>query len=131
MIRIYDTHYRGKCREEWAEQIDCMSWLEANHPDRFPLCFHTPNEVKASAQYMQKRRKMGVKAGVSDIIDLGAIRGLFELKRLDRTQSSVTTDQRKFLLAGAHSGAFAAVCYGFEAFKLAYADYLEFIRQHS
>lgn len=129
MIRIYDPNYRGECRQEWAEQIDCMSWLEVNHPDRFPLCFHTPNEVKANAQYMQKRRKMGVKAGISDIIDLGAVRGLFELKRLDRSQSTVSKDQREFLLAGANSGAFAAICYGFEAFKLAYADYLELVRK--
>ena len=78
---------------------------------------------------MQKRRKMGVKAGVSDIIDLGEVRGLFELKRLDRSQSSVSKGQREFLLAGANSGAFAAICYGFEQFKLAYADYLEFVRK--
>lgn len=129
MIRIYDPNYRGECRQEWAEQIDCMSWLEAVHPDRFPLCFHVANEIKANAQYMQKRRKMGVKAGVSDIIDLGEVRGLFELKRLDRSQSSVSKDQREFLLAGANSGAFAAICYGFEQFKLAYTDYLEFVRK--
>lgn len=129
MIRIYDTNYRGECRSETMEQIDCMSWLEVHHPDRWPLCFHPANEVKASAQYMQKRRKMGVKPGVPDIIDCGEIRGLFELKRLDRTKSSVSKPQRDFLTAGANTGAFAATCYGFEAFKLAYADYLEFVRK--
>lgn len=128
MIRIYDPNYRGECRQEWADQIDCMSWLEVNHPDRFPLCFHTPNEVKASAQYMQKRQKMGVKPGVADIIDMGVVRGAFELKRLDKSICAVSKAQRDFLKAVDESGGFAAICYGFEQFKLAYADYLDFVR---
>lgn len=131
MIRIYDSHHRGECRQEWAEQIDCMGWLEHNHPERWPLCFHTPNEVKANAQYMQKRQKMGVKPGVADIIDLGAIRGAFELKRLDKSKCSVSVAQRAFLKAVDESGGFAAIVYGFGQFRLAYADYLEFVRLHS
>jgi hypothetical protein len=79
---------------------------------------------------MQKRRKMGVKAGVSDIIDFGLIRGAFELKRLDRTKCKVSSDQRAFLQAVADSGGFAAICYGFSEFKRAYADYLQFVRDH-
>lgn len=130
MIRIYDSHYRGECRQEWAEQIDCAGWLEHNHPERWPLIWHTPNETKASAQYMQKRQKMGVKSGVADIIDFGVIRGAFELKRLDKSKCKVSKDQREFLEAVAASGGFAAICYGFEQFKLAYADYLEFVRSH-
>lgn len=128
MIRIYDSGYRGDCRQEWAEQIDAMGWLEFNHPDRWPLCFHVPNEIKASPQYMQKRQKMGVKSGVSDIIDFGLIRGAFELKRLDKSKCSVSKEQRDFLKAVDESGGFAAIVYGFEQFKLAYADYLEFVR---
>lgn len=129
MIRIYDPKYRGECRVERLEQIDCISWLKHNHADRWPLIFHCPGETKASPQHMQMRAKEGVKPGPPDIIDLGGVVGLFELKRLDRTQSKVSKDQREFLLAGANSGAFAAICYGFESFKLAYADYLEFVRK--
>lgn len=128
MIRIYDSNYRGECRQEWAEQIDCMGWLEFNHPDRWSLIWHTPNEVKASPQYMQKRQKMGVKPGVGDIIDFGRIRGAFELKRLDKSKCKVSKDQREFLQAVDDSGGFAAIVYGFSEFKLAYADYLEFVR---
>ncbi|MNG13500.1 hypothetical protein D3C84_971830 [compost metagenome] len=128
MIRIYDSNYRGECRQEWAEQIDCMGWLEFNHPDRWPLIWHTPNETKATASYMQKRQKMGVKAGVGDIIDFGRIRGAFELKRLDKSKCKVSKDQRDFLQATDDSGGFAAIVYGYEQFKLAYADYLEFVR---
>ena len=131
MIRIYDSHYRGECRTERCEQIDCISWLKHNHPDRWPLIFHVPNETKAKAQHMQMRAKEGVKPGPPDIIDLGGIVGLFELKRLDRTKSSVSKEQKEFLLNGSNAGHFAAICYGFEQFKLAYADYLEFVRSHS
>lgn len=127
MIRIYDSGYRGDCRVETIEQIDCASWLQYNHPDRWPLCFHVPNEIKASAQYMQKRQKMGVKAGVSDIIDFGLVRGAFELKRLDKSKCKVSKEQRAFLQAVADSGGFAAIVYGFEQFKLAYSDYLAFV----
>lgn len=128
MIHIYDSNYRGECRQEWLEQIDCMGWLEFNHPDRWPLIWHTPNETKATASYMQKRQKMGVKAGVGDIIDFGRIRGAFELKRLDKSQCSISKAQRDFLQATDDSGGFAAIVYGFDQFKLAYADYLEFVR---
>ncbi|MNQ42911.1 hypothetical protein D3C85_566230 [compost metagenome] len=105
-----------------------MGWLEFNHPDRWPLIWHTPNETKATASYMQKRQKMGVKAGVGDIIDFGRIRGAFELKRLDKSKCKVSKDQRDFLQATDDSGGFAAIVYGYEQFKLAYADYLEFVR---
>lgn len=128
MIRTYGGNYRGPCRSERCEQIDAISWLEVNHPDRCPLIFHVPNETKASPQHMQMRAKEGVKPGVPDIIDCGSVRGLFEMKRLDSSKSRLSKDQRAFLQTAADSGAFAAVCYGFEAFKQAYSDYLEFVR---
>lgn len=137
MIRTYDSHHRGECRQEWLEQIDCAGWLQFNHPDRWPLIFHVANELTVDkkkpgwAQHLAKRQKMGVKNGVSDIIDFGVIRGAFELKRLDRTQSKVTKEQRDFLKAVDESGGFAAICYGFSQFKLAYADYLAFITRNS
>jgi hypothetical protein len=127
MIRIYDSGYRGDCRTERCEQIDCISWLKHNYPDRWPLIFHCPGETKASPQHMQMRAKEGVKAGPPDIIDLGGVVGLFELKRLDRAKSTVSKEQKDFLRAGAEQGHFAVICYGFEQFKLAYADYLTFI----
>ncbi|MNO56548.1 VRR-NUC domain protein [compost metagenome] len=128
MIRIYDSGYRGDCRVETIEQIDCASWLQFNYPERWPLIWHTPNESKATASYMQKRQKMGVKSGVSDIIDFGLVRGAFELKRLDKSKCKVSKEQREFLQAVADSGGFAAVVYGFQEFKRAYADYLDFVR---
>lgn len=131
MIRTYDSSYRGECRSEMCEQIDSVSWLEYNYPDRWPLIFHCANEISAKPQYMQRRKKEGVKPGVSDIIDLGAVRGAFELKLLDKSKCRVSKDQRDFLDAVAASGGFAAICYGFEQFRVAYADYLIFIRENS
>lgn len=130
MIRTYDSNYRGECRSERMEQIDCISWLRHNYPERWPLIFHVPNETHSRGNHHLMRSKEGVKAGVPDIIDLGRIPGLFELKRLDRTKSKVSKEQREFLQAGADAGHFAAICYGFEQFKLAYADYLEFIQNN-
>lgn len=129
MIRIYDSHYRGECRTETIEQIDCASWLQFNHSDRWPLIWHTPNETRATASYMQKRQKMGVKSGVSDIIDFGLIRGAFELKRLDKSKCKVSKEQREFLQATDDTGGFAAIVYGFPEFKRAYADYLIFVAE--
>lgn len=131
MIRIYDSGHRGECRSEMAEQIDCISWLQYNYPDRWPLIFHVPNEIKASPQYMQRRQKEGVKAGPPDIIDIGAVVGMFELKRRDRTQAKLSKEQRSFLQAGADAGHFVAICYGFDQLKLAYEDYLIFVRENS
>lgn len=127
MIRIYDSGYRGDCRSERCEQIDSISWLAFNYPERFPLIFHCPGETKANPQHMQMRAKEGVKAGPPDIIDLGGIVGLFEMKRLDRTKSKLSKDQKSFLQTSDDAGHFVAICYGFEQFKLAYADYLEFV----
>lgn len=124
MIRIYDSGYRGECPTEIIEQINCAGWLEKNHPERWPLIFHVANEIKANPQYMAKRKKMGVRSGVSDIIDFGEIRGAFELKRQDRTKSKVSEEQMAFLEAVDASGGFAAIVYGYSSFLLAYSEYL-------
>lgn len=133
MIRIYDSGYRGECPSEDVEQINCMGWLEKNFQERWPLIFHCPNEVTVDkkkpgwAMHLDKRKKKGVKNGVSDIIDFGVVRGAFELKRLDRTKRKPTAEQMDFLQSVDDSGGFAAVCYGREQFMLAYSDYLKYI----
>lgn len=131
MIRIYDSGYRGECPPEMVEQINCMGWLEKNYPDRWPLIFHYPAEAKAKPQYMAVRRKLGVKAGIADIIDFGQIRGAFELKRRDKTKSKVSKEQLEFLESVDASGGFAAIAYGFDQMMLAYSHYLEYCSSHS
>lgn len=132
MIRIYDSDYRGDCRTERMEQIDSASWLQFNHPERWRLIFHVPNEASGKrTNHLQMRVKEGVKSGVSDIIDFGLIRGAFELKRMDKSKCKVSKEQREFLAAVDESGGFAAICYGFSEFRRAYADYLAFIAEKS
>ena len=132
MIRIYDSGFRGKCRTERAEQIDCISWLAYNYPAEFALSWHTPNESSGNAFHHSLRVKEGVKAGVPDIIHIGGTdvwrAGLFELKRLDRTKSRLSDEQRAFLSSADERGCFAAVCYGFENFKIAWTEYLSGLR---
>lgn len=125
MIHIYDSHHRGPCPSERVEQINAMSWLSVHHADRYELVCHVPNESRGTAMHYAMRAKEGVKAGIPDILDLGGpILGMFEMKRLDRTKSSVSPDQKRILGAAAASGAFVAICYGAENFKLAYTAYV-------
>jgi len=131
MIHIYDSNYRGECPSEMVEQINSMGWLEKHYPDRWPLIFHYPAEVKAKPQYMAARRKCGVKPGISDIIDFGQIRGAFELKRRDKTKSKVSKEQIAFLEMVDASGGFAAIVYGYDEFLLAYSDYLAIVNSDS
>lgn len=131
MVRTYGKKAKGPCRSEDAEQIDCMNWLEFNYPDRAGLCFHPANEVTVDRRkrgwhlHLEKRKRKGVKPGVVDIVDLYGTdqwrSGVFELKALDGVLSK---DQREFLQAADERGCFAAVCYGFEQFKVAWLDYL-------
>lgn len=128
MIRIYDSGFRGDCRREKAEQIDCISWVSFNYPDEFKLTFHPENESMGNAAHHSMRIKEGVKAGIPDIIHLGGTdkwrSGLFELKRLDARKSKVSAEQKVILELADERGSFAAVCFGFEQFKLAWIDYL-------
>lgn len=125
MIRTYNSGYRGPCRVERCEQIDCMSWLLRHYPDRYPLIWHTPGETKGKPQHMAMRAKEGVKPGVPDIIDAnGSVIGFFELKRLDSSKSSLSKFQRDFASNASNAGHFVAICYGFEQFKSAYMDFL-------
>jgi len=129
VIRIYDSGHRGDCRLERAEQIDSMSWLRVHYPERWPLIFHVPNETRGNGNHLLTREKEGVKPGVSDIIDLAPVRGAFEMKRRDKSKCRVTKEQCDFLNAVDASGGFAAICYGFEEFKVAYEEYLKFCCQ--
>ena len=126
-IRVYDSGYRGACRSERAEQIDCISWVDHNFPERSTLLFHPANEAKGTASHHALRKKEGVRGGVSDIIGLNNLPPFIcELKRLDRTKSALSATQKAFAAAAAASGHFVCVAYGFEQFKLAYNDYLQY-----
>lgn len=137
MIRIYDSGYRGECNSEDGDQMSCMEWIKHHHPNRWPLVFHCPNELtvdkkkRGYALHLDRRKRKGVKPGIPDTLDLnGPIVGAFELKKKDKNQTSVTKSQRDVLAAVSASGGFAAICYGYEQFVIAYSDYLEYCAAH-
>lgn len=117
--QIYDSGYRGACPKEDIEQIKSADWLSYHMP--WVNAFHVPNEIKASVQYGEKRKRMGVKGGVSDwIILTPGLNHPFavpEMKRLDKTKSKISAEQKKFLSSSADCGGFSCVCYGAEMFK--------------
>lgn len=117
---IFDSGYRGPCPKEDIEQIKSADWLSYNMP--WVNAFHVPNETMAKAHYGEKRRRMGVKGGVSDWVILTP--GFYhpfavpEMKRLDRTKSKISTEQRIFLNHAHSDGGFSFVCYGVDMFKI-------------
>jgi hypothetical protein len=129
MIRIYDSGYRGKCRYEDAEHIDCVAWVRHHHLDMAKLLLHPANESMIPVQYRSKLSKLGLLTGASDLILLVPLcnhpYALFELKRRDRTKSRLSKAQRDVLTAADGVGAFASVCYGFEEFKRAFIEYTD------
>lgn len=136
MIHIYDSNYRGECSSETVEQINCMGYLEKNFPERWPLIYHVPNETTVDkkkpgwAMHLDKRKKMGVKSGVSDIFDINDWPiFICELKRKDGGRLSA--DQREFLTAADARGCWVCVATGYEQFLLAYSDYNNYIAPRS
>lgn len=135
MIHTFGHRQPGKCRSETAEQIDCMTWLDYHYADRAGLCFHVANEATIDkrkpgwAMHLEKRRRMGVKKGVADIVDLWGTdvwrSGVFELKALN---GRLADEQLEFLEASDARGCFAAVCYGAAEFKKAWLFYLSGLR---
>jgi hypothetical protein len=127
-FKTYDSGYRGACRKEDAEQIDCVAWVRHHYQAMAKLLMHPPNESKVPVQYRAQLSKMGILPGASDLILLYPASGhpyaLFELKRCDRTKSRLSAAQRGVLDAADAVGAFASVCYGFDQFKLAFIDYI-------
>lgn len=116
---VFDSGYRGPCRKEDLEQIESADWLRYHMP--WVNAFHVPNETRSNVQHGEKRRRMGVKGGVSDwIILTPGIHHPYatpEMKRMDRSKSKLSSDQRDFLNQVNGDGGFPFVCYGAEMFK--------------
>lgn len=114
-------------RKEELHQIDCTSFVSVWYPDL--VYFHVANETgsKGAVQFVMKRRSMGVKKGVADIIILsptitGYPHSVVELKKPFKP-STLSRDQKEFLINASRSGGLSAVCYGHMAFR-------EFLLEH-
>lgn len=117
----------SKSRVEELEQIDLASHCAFRWPEHFGLQFHVANESKASPQYRGKLARMGLKKGVSDWLVLVPAHGrpymVLELKRARKKDSTISKEQRDFLLSTESVGAFAVVAYGYRAALQAITDY--------
>lgn len=58
------TRWKTEIPTEEEEQIKLARYLDANGF----IWFHTPNEGKHKVQYRAKQKKMGLKAGVPDVL---------------------------------------------------------------
>lgn len=122
-IWVFDSGYRGECPKEETDQMAYGLWMQYRFPE--VLWFHVPNETgtKSGPQFVEKRRKMGVRSGVSDnvILTKGASHpcGLIEGKRQDRTKSKVSPAQIQLLEEAIAEGHFGAIAYGLEQLKIA------------
>lgn len=128
-FEFYDgpTGPKGSSRKEHLEVNDSVSYTRFNHPEI--IIFHVPNEGAIPPQYRQKLIEMGLLSGVSDLILLeprGDYHGaLIEMKRSNKSDSSVKPDQVDFLRWGRSKGYFTAVCYGAQAYKNFLLYYLQ------
>lgn len=122
-IWVFDSGYRGDCSKEETDQIGYGLWMQHRFPD--VLWFHVPNETgtRSGPQFVEKRRRMGVRSGVSDnvILTHGINHkcGLIELKRRDKTKSKVSKSQTDVLEEAIAEGHFGAIAYGLEEIKKA------------
>lgn len=126
-IKVYgDKSYRGECRDEESEQIDCFNWMMFNHPDLHRIAIHPKNEGKKSWGQIRFDKLTGsINTGASDIIIPASPPFVCELKRVDHTKSRWQPKQLDYLETCKNEGAFVCVALGFEGFKLAIADYLK------
>lgn len=114
------------CPKERIEQIDSVSWVREHYPEYAALMLHPVNEGAIPVQYRVDLYKQGQLPGASDILFLksGARwpKAAIEIKRIKGGHAS--EDQVKFLLAVKADGGYTAIARGFEAFKVAFFEYI-------
>lgn len=126
---FYDgpTGPKGSSRKEHLEVIDAVSHTRYHHPDL--ILFHVPNEGAIPPQYRDKLLQMGLLGGVSDLVLLeprGKYHGaMIEMKRANKSDSSVKPDQVNFLAWARRKGYFTAVTYGAEEYIKCLRYYLQ------
>lgn len=112
---IGDTDFRGSCPLEGAEQKTLVNWFRKCYPSLACLLMHVKNEGKRTNRQLAADKANGMTSGTSDIIILTTPAIAIELKRKDRTQSTITDDQVEFLRTARALGAHACVALGWES----------------
>lgn len=117
-------------RQEDIEQQMVIKWTQQpTVREKYPalkLLYHVPNERKCSAQEGTRLKRMGVKAGVPDLVlpvSVGEHHGLYiEMKA---PNGRVSEAQKWWLKELTAQGYLAAVCYGWKQATDCLAMYLE------
>lgn len=111
-IRIYGKTLSGSHPNEGAEMATFFNQLP---PDYKAVALHIRNEGRRTGRQMQAQKAQGgfVK-GASDIIIPAGQTFVCEMKTLNKG-SNPSREQIKYLNAAANVGAFACLCYGWEA----------------
>lgn len=109
---------------EAQEQEEFAAWCDA----KGLLWAHIPNERKATLRVMIELEQQGLKKGFPDNFiaePRGEYHGLFiELKRVKKSLSQKSPEQRRWIKALAKKGYKAVFCYGAEEAKRVVCEYL-------
>jgi hypothetical protein len=115
-IPVYgDVKFRGKCPRETVEMVTFFNRLRKTMPHLAPLAFHVDNERARTWQQAAFDKAEGMTTGIADIIILGRIPFVCEMKRRDHTQSKLSDEQEMTLLAAKDAGCFACIALGVDA----------------
>lgn len=109
-VKIFDSGYRGNCPLENMEQITAINAIR----ELYPTVIHPRNEGKRSFKKALWEKAEGLTAGASDIIIPGNPSFVCELKRKDKTKTSLSDDQVDYLNNSLELGCFCCVAYGWE-----------------
>jgi len=110
---------------EDKEQIKLMDWLSHHLPDVYEHTYHIPLQRKCTPMQGQKLKRMGVKAGFSDLfiaVPTKLYSGLFiELKA---GKGKLDPKQVEFIKRMNEQGYLATAVWGFDAAKAVIESYI-------
>lgn len=98
-----------------SEAMEMATFFSQLPPELKSIALHIRNEGKMShAQHAKVKAAGGYVKGASDIVIPGSPTFVCELKSLSK-KARVSKEQIKYLNDAAANGAFACLCYGWEA----------------
>ena len=117
-------HFEPQEGKEDNLQVACMQWLSYAHPDA--LAFHVPNGGKRNAREGAKFKRMGVLAGVPDILILTPKQGFngFAVE-LKVKGGKLSKNQKDRLNEFKTCNWLTIVCYSFDEFEYYVNEYLK------
>lgn len=119
-----DKSFRGECAKEDAELSTFFNILRRDYPELAQRGWHTETEGKKNHAQVTASKMKGELAGVSDIVIIGRVPFICELKRLDHTKSVWQKGQLPFLESCHNAGAFVCLALGYKAAIEALEDWI-------